>query len=119
MSFTNNFVIGKTRSSKIFRCYEFENIMEFFDVLYNETIEYTQIDLFDTYCMLEYMVQREIRKHSSDSEKLLLYGQYLEFIAKRLDAEFFEVEKQRLNLKTSIDICNFGSKMVAIEFKHF
>jgi len=119
MSFAKNFIVGKTRSEKRFRCFEFENREDLFEAFVIETQDYSQRDLFDICCMMEYMTQRELNKKNINSNGMLLYERYRGLAVNIMDSDFFEEEKKKLNIKTSLDLCKFGSKLVAIEFRDF
>lgn len=93
--------------------------MELFETTNFESIDYTQHDFFDVYCMLEHLIRREIKKKSLDLDRMFLYEKHRKLISDRIDTQFFEEEKQRHHIVTSIDLCKFGSNLVEIEFRDF
>ena len=119
MSSISNFIIGKTRSKRIAKCFDCKDSIELSEIINFEVIDYTQYDFFDVYCMFEHLIQREIKKHSLDSDRMFLYEKHRKFISNRMNSQFFEEEKQRLHIVTSIDLCKFGSNLVEIEFRDF
>lgn len=118
MSDIIKFTIGKTRSGKPFFSFASERIgySEIWSVYSNS---YSEEDIFDIYCSLEYLIGRSIRKNGSNSKESFNYETNKKiivelFLSKQKIAEL----KKKHGIFTSLDVCKFGSNLVSIEFKH-
>lgn len=118
MSNPKKFEFGKARSRKPIICFQCDE-EEFFELILHYTKHYSDEDFFDAYCAFEYMVQYTLKKGSKFADELAMYEDNRRVVRGKLDDKYIEEEKSRLGLKTSIDVCLFGSTLVNPEFKNF
>jgi len=112
-----NFKAGKTESKKEILCFMELNLSMLDDFL-KIINEYSLDDLLDAYCVFEYLIKRSLKRSHTLSPELLMYMDNQKMIKRRFASEAqFEEVKIRNGIRTSIDACNHGSKLVSPEFK--
>ena len=113
-----SFKVGKTRLKKVITCAAEENL-NLPKLIYKYCSDFLSEDFFDAYCIFEFLIQREIRHNQLHSEEMRLFEKNQKIIKEIICSSFIEEEKLRLGLKTSLDVCLFGSRLTNIEFKDF
>lgn len=121
MSQVVQFKVGITRLSQRI-CYmnsEKEILSE--DGLVDLYLQYTDADYFDAYCVFEYLIQRELKKKCIEQSNLLRIYEINQNIILTVfwGEDRLEVEKRLNGIKTSIDMCKHGLRLVNVEFKDF
>lgn len=117
MSQEVRFKVGSTRSGKPIFCFAQPNMVSINDVL-KCLGKYLLDDLLDAYCVFEYLMKHSLRISGEFSNELLIYFNNQSIIKQRfVDEELFNKVKERNNIKTSMDACKHGSRLVNVEFK--
>jgi len=113
------FNVGKTRFRNPVVCATNKN--EILPVLISCCQDlYTTDDYFDAYCVFEFLIQRSLRQEDKDLSKVALFTISRKIITDHfLNERILNESKAALGLKTSMDVCRYGSKLVNIEFKDF
>lgn len=110
-----SYSIGTTESGKAILCaFRIDDVNRHLEESYlNFSIE----ELFEAFCLFEYLSSKAIIRHGFNSFEVLLFSSHSEYITRIfLTDKQFDDMKAQYHLETSIDICRFGSKFANVEF---
>ncbi len=80
--------------------------------------DFSKEDVFDAFAVFEYLLLRTLRREEGENGQQLLYAHLSRRLLKALKVRHFEYFIQvKSRLRTSIDIVNYGSRLVSPEFR--
>ena len=104
------FRVGNTLRGKYIFCpTQIKDINSFLDYLLDD---FDDFELFDTYALYEYFIQRELIKKASDQRFFQIYEKVSDRLFQYLAVNHALYEIMDLQgLHTSVDICSYGSRL--------